>query len=212
MALFDEKVTEQLKQLLEGLKNPVELIYFTQEIECGACKDGHDFVKEFSKLSDKINLTSYDFKNDEDEVSQYGIQQIPAIVVTGPGEDSGIRFYGIPGGYEINSFISAIMDVSGAGQELPREITDRIRNIDKDIHLQVLVSLSCPHCPAAVSAAHKMAAENPKIRADMIDTALFPHLAVKYEVQGVPKTVINEKAEVMGAQPIQAFLDAAEKV
>lgn len=211
MALFDEKVTQQLKQLLSNMKDPVELIYFTQEIECGSCSDGRRFVEEFSALSDKIKLTVYDFKKDEDKVSQYRVMRIPAIVVTKEKIDTGIKFYGIPGGYEINSFIGSIMDVSGSGQELPANILERIKKIDKDVHFQVLVSLSCPHCPAAVSTAHKMALENPNIRADMIDTAVFPHLAVKYEVRGVPKTVINEKGELMGAQPIQAFLDAVEQ-
>jgi predicted DsbA family dithiol-disulfide isomerase len=49
--------------------------------------------------------------------------------------------------------------------------------------------------------------ENPLITADMIEAIEFPHLAEKYEVTGVPKTIINEKVEIEGAVPENVFLE-----
>jgi glutaredoxin-like protein len=210
MSLFDDKIKKQLKELLAGMKDDVELIYFTQEMECQECKEGREFAEEFSELSDKIKYSKFDFQKDQDEVKKYHVMRIPAMVISKNGNDSGVKFYGVPGGYEINSFISTIMEMSGTGQELSPELIDRIKKIDKEVHFQVFVTLSCPHCPGAVAAAHRLAMENPNIKADMIDSSIFPHLAVKYQVQGVPKTVVNEKKELMGAQPIQAFIEAAE--
>ncbi len=211
MALFDEKVAQQLREILDKMADPVELVFFTQEIDCDSCSDARQFVEEFSALSDKLSLTAHDFQRDEKQVSRYHIMRVPAIVISRKDIDTGIRFYGIPGGYEINSFVGSIMEVSGRGQNIPEDVLERIRKIDTDVHFQVFVSLSCPHCPGAVAAAHKLALENPKIQADMIDTNLFPPLSEKYEIRGVPKTIVNEKTEIMGAQPLQAFIEAAEK-
>jgi len=63
-----------------------------------------------------------------------------------------------------------------------------------------------------VSTAHRLALESPHVRADMVDTGTFPQLAVKYDVSSVPKIVINEKHELLGAQPIEEFLKVIEKL
>jgi len=54
--------------------------------------------------------------------------------------------------------------------------------------------------------------ENGKIRADMIDGAVFPHLVQKYAVMAVPKIVINEKQTIEGAVPITEFLKIIEQI
>jgi hypothetical protein len=55
--------------------------------------------------------------------------------------------------------------------------------------------------------AHKFAVENDLIRADVIDLNEFPQLAIKYSVMGVPKIVVNEKIEFVGAVPENMFLE-----
>jgi len=74
--------------------------------------------------------------------------------------------------------------------------------------MQAFVSPTCPYCPKAVRAAHRFAMANDNITGDMVEVSEFPHLAVKYDVQGVPKTVINEKVDLVGGQPLQQFLEA----
>lgn len=212
MPLFDEKVSSQLKGILSGMKNPVKLAFFTQEIECPMCKDTHQFMDEFSKLSDKLSLAVYDFVKDKAQAEKYHVDKIPAIaVLDGAGNDTGIKFYGLPGGYEINSFIKSLLETSGQKEELPEAVKSRIAALKKDVHIQVFVTLSCPYCPAAVSATHRLALESSHIRADMIESSTFVPLAVKYGVQSVPMTVINETQKLVGAQPIEKLLDAIEK-
>jgi predicted DsbA family dithiol-disulfide isomerase len=75
------------------------------------------------------------------------------------------------------------------------------------VHIQVFVALTCPHCPVAASTAHKFAVESDLIRADVVDVNEFPYLALKYGVMGVPKTVINEKIEFIGAFPEDLFFE-----
>jgi len=213
MALFDEKVKTQLTQLLSKIKNPIVINFFTQEIECPTCQTTHQFVEEIASLNDKITLKTYDFIKDTDAAKEFNIDKIPAIVVTDANKNSkGVRFFGIPAGYEINSFIAACVEVSGVVEALPDAIISRIKKISKPIHIQVFITLTCPYCPGAVATAHRLAVENPNITADMIESTTFTPLAVKHNVSSVPKVVINDIYEFVGAQPINVFLDMIEKV
>jgi len=91
------------------------------------------------------------------------------------------------------------------------DVSDRTRELLKEVkapvHIQVFVTLTCPHCPLAAVAAHKFAIENDLIRADVVDAGEFPHLALKYGVVGVPKVVLNEKVEFVGVLPEDLFLE-----
>jgi len=213
MALVNENTQKQLREIFNSLKDPVQVIMFTQEFECPSCRDTHTFLEEICTLSDKLKLTVLDLVKDESTVQKYGIDKIPAVLVLPEDKTpNGIRFYGPPGGYEINSFIKALEEVSGNSVELPPELQQRIKAIAIKIHIQVFVTPSCPYCPGAVINAHRLALENPNVTADMVEASTFPHLTVKYHVMGVPKIVINETHELMGAQPLEAILNTIEKL
>ena len=54
-----------------------------------------------------------------------------------------------------------------------------------------------------------MAFANPNITAYAVEATEFPDLARRYMVNGVPKTVINETIEIMGAVPQDEFVEQA---
>ena len=211
MALFNDEIRQKLTEILEGLKDEVNVAFFTQEYECTACRDAHAFAEEFTGLSNKIKLETFEFVQDKEVAEKYGVDKIPAMVLLDKDKnDYGVRFYGIPGGYEINSFLSALSEVSGNREELPEALSERIQAIDKDVHIQVFVTATCPHCPGAVVTGHRLALENPHIKADMVDAMVYPELSQKYGVRGVPKIVINEEHDLVGNQPVTAFLKILE--
>ncbi len=213
MALFDEKTKDQLKQVLSSMINPINIHYWTQDIECPTCKMTHEFLDEIKQISNKINLYVHDFVKEKDLAQKQNIDKIPAIIITDSQDSSfNIRFFGIPAGYEINSFISACLEVSGTKEKLPDELLKKIKGINKKIHIQVFVTLTCPYCPSAVATAHRLALENPNITADMIESSTFTPLSIKYNVSSVPKTVINDKYEFVGAQPLTIILEAIENI
>jgi len=213
MALFDAKIQQQLKDVLANMKDEVQIINFTQEIECPMCRETRQFVEEIGSLSDKLKVKVYNFVTDKDMSAKFKIDKIPAIVLLDKdGVDHGIRFFGLPGGYEINSFLGAIIELSGKREPVPDDVLKRIKAVDRDVHIQVFVGLGCPHCPAAVSTAHRLAMENGRIKADMIDASNFVPLSQKYNVTGVPKIVFNDKFELMGAHPINTFLDVIDRL
>ncbi len=210
MAIFDEKVIAQLKELIGDLPKKVKIEFFRQNA-CDTCDDTQAFVKEIADLNPNIELSIHDLDEDAAVFQKYGIERTPAIVMLdGEGKDRGIRFFGIPAGYEINSFIASIRELGGLEEPVPENLLKRIQAIDKDVHIQVFVTPTCPYCPGPVMIGHKLALLNPHIKADMVEATTFPELSQKYRVRGVPKIVINEDQEFVGSQPLVKFLDVIE--
>ena len=211
MALITAKDAEYLQQeFATSLVNPVKLLMFTQTIECQFCAETRQIVEEIAGLSDKITAEIYNFVTDKGMADLYGVDKIPAIVMLrvedGGDRDYGIRFYGIPSGYEFTSVIEDILDVSRGESGLATRSKEALAAITEPVHFQVFVTPTCPYCPQAVRLAHRFAIESDLIRADAVEAIEFPHLTNKYSVHGVPRTVINEKVHQEGAVPEPVML------
>jgi len=194
------------KELQENLKDPVRIVVFTQETECEFCRDARQLVQEVASLvPDKILVEIYDLVKDDEKAREYRIDKVPAIAIIGK-RDYGIRYYGIPYGYEFNPFIDTIINVSKGSTNLSEETKKKLGSIEKPVHVQVFVTLTCPYCPIAAGLAHQFAIESDLVRSDVIDVTEFPHLGHKYSVMGVPKIVINEQTELVGAVPEAQFV------
>jgi glutaredoxin-like protein len=200
MPLLQDKDRKEVQKRLKEMKEPVKLVYFTQEMECQYCQQTHELLEELNSLSDNLSLEVYNFTLDKEKVKAYNIDKIPATVVEGK-KDYGIRFYGIPFGYEFATLLDDIVQVSQNESGLSEETKDFLKNLDTELHFQVFVTPTCPYCPQAVILAHRMAMESDKIKADMVEASEFPHLSNKYNVMGVPRTIINEDHVIEGAAP-----------
>jgi glutaredoxin-like protein len=199
MSLIPDDKKELLKNdFKEKLVDPVKIVMFTQELECRFCSDTRNLVQDLATLNDKITAEIHDFVADAAKAKEYGIDKIPAIAIIGR-KDYGVRIYGIPYGYELQTLIEAIINVSRGKTDLSDKTKSILAEVKSPVHIQVFVTLTCPHCPAAAAVAHKLAIESDMVKADVIETSEFPDLALKYNVIGVPKIVINEKVEFVGA-------------
>ncbi|HUX75945.1 MAG TPA: thioredoxin family protein [Anaerolineae bacterium] len=200
MPLLNEEIAEQVKQELVDLAGPVRLVMFTQEFECDYCAETRQLVEEVAALSDQLASEIYDFVVDKDRAEELGIDKIPAVAVIG-AEDYGVRLYGIPSGYEFTSLLHAIRTVAAGKPELTEETLAALEEVTEPVHIQVFVTPTCPYCPGSVVLAHQLAVASPLVRADMVEATEFPQLAIKYQVMGVPRTVINETVHIEGAAP-----------
>jgi glutaredoxin-like protein len=197
------------ENLAKTLTNQVTLTVFTQELECDHCKKTRELAQELGALSDKIKIQVFDLLNDKDKATKYEVDKVPAIIIEGL-KKLRIKFYGVPAGYEFNTLVKDIVLVSRGETELSAETKKRLGAIKKHVHVKVFVTPTCPYCPGMVSLAHQFAMENENITADMIEVGEFPQLGVKYNVAGVPKTVINETFEVVGLQTEGEFTRQVE--
>ncbi len=181
-------ITDEFKKLKDGVK----IAFFTQKLECQFCDQTHKLLEEVTGLSDKLNLEVFNFAIDTAKVQEYKVDKIPATIIEGTKE-YGIRFFGIPSGYEFTSLLEAISMVSLGDSGLSKDSRRKLKTVDKPVHIQVFITPTCPYCSRAVQLAHRLALESDLIVADMIEAIEFPHLSNRYQVQAVPKVDINER-------------------
>jgi glutaredoxin-like protein len=182
------------------------MVMFTQELECKFCAETRQLVQELAELNEKIKVEIYDFVVNADKAKEYGIDKVPALAIVGE-KDYRVRYYGFPFGYEFQTLTEALVNVSKGTSDISDKTRELLKEVKTPVHIQVFVTLTCPHCPVAAATAHKFAVENHLIRADVVDAGEFPHLALRYGVMGVPKIIINEKIEFVGVLPEDLFLE-----
>ena len=143
-------------------------------------------------------------------MATYGIERAPALVLLTNGQDTRIRFFGAPAGYDFMAMVDAILAVGGASDsDLSDESVALVSAVTEPTRIQVFVTPTCVYCPRAVALANRMALLNPNITSTTVVATEFYELARKFRVTGVPKTVVNESIEVLGALPEPDFIRAA---
>lgn len=211
--LLNKEISEQVKEFLSAMMNDVQIVAFTKKADCETCGQTSQLLKEVEALSDKLTVIEYDLEENTDKADQYHVTMVPSFVMLNhKGEYQGVRFNGIPAGHEFNSFLNAIIFMSGYDLGFDEKVIEQIKNIKSPVDIKVFVTLSCPHCPGAVSTAHRMAMLNQNIEASMIEAQTFMEMSQKYKVSGVPKIVINDQYELLGNQPVEAFLAEMQKI
>jgi len=206
MKLLNADTQKEVQSILQEMKDPVKMILFVKNEDCIYCKETQQLLEEVKELNDKISLEVYTIDFAKEKAEYYNIDKAPAIILENDS-DFGIRFYGIPSGYEFGTLLQDLIYVSKKETELSPSTKDFIKKINKPLHIQVFVTPTCPYCPRAVLMAHQMALESEFITADMIEATEFPDFANKYRVYGVPKIVVNEVVQIEGAVPESTFIN-----
>ena len=198
MSILKGLEQDYVRNLFNLIQNDVKLSFFTQQPESHASREARQILEELVSMSDRISLTIFNYKENESEARALEIDKLPATVIKGE-KDFGIRFFGVPAGYLVSSLIEDIVQVSKGESELTGQTKENLASVNSPLTLQVFVSATSPYCPALVSIAHRMAIENDKIKAHMIDINEFPHLTMRYHVSDVPFTIVNNKISIKGA-------------
>jgi glutaredoxin-like protein len=210
MALLSEQDRQLVAARLASLSAPVRLLFFTQTIGApDSTLVARQIVDELASLSDKVTVEEVNFVLEKERAAQYGISDIPGIVLLRGDEDTRMRFLGAPAGYEFASLLDAVVLAGSNDSGLTAESRRRIAaGVTERLELLVFVTPTCPHCPRAVTLAHRMAVEHPLITATCVEATEFMDLSRQYRVNGVPKTVVNGSAEILGALPEDQFVAA----
>jgi glutaredoxin-like protein len=215
--LLNDDIIKQIREVFDGLKNPVHIMFFGSKGNCDYCDDTRQLVEEVAAISDLLSIETYDMDADADLAAKYNVDKAPGLVIAAKERDQitdfGVRLAGIPSGHEFTSLIQDIVLVSNRDSGLNPQTREFLKGLDKPILLQVFVTPTCPYCPRAVVLAHQMAMESPMIQAEMVEATEFPELSMRHNVSGVPQTTINDgKAHVVGAVPEQNLLAEIQRV
>jgi alkyl hydroperoxide reductase subunit AhpF len=147
MALLDDPTRNEVKKALAPMADPVRLMVFTQgkegALECEMCAETRQLAEEVSSLNEKIHLEIRDFLADSALAEKMQVDKIPAMALLADGpalQDYGIRFYGIPAGFEFTTFIQDLLVVSRRDPGLNPTTISKISQIHEPVHIQVFTT------------------------------------------------------------------------
>ena len=197
--LFDAGMLAQLNTVFSRMVSPLVLKLSLDDRPVSA--ELRRYMEELSRHTDKLRV----------EVAQDG-EDAPCVrVFRTDGTWSGLAFHGVPGGHEFTSFVLGLYNAAGPGQALDEDVKKGIQALSKH-DMKVLVSLSCTMCPELVTAAQRIAAENPAVTAEVYDLNHFPTIRDQYNVMSVPCLVIDDgKTITFGKKNVRQLLELLRK-
>ena len=118
---------------------PIRLVVFTQTFGCDTCYEARQVADQMASLSEQITVEEHNLVLDKDEVSKYQVDQVPVIAVVAE-RDVGIRYYGVPAGFEVESLVSAIEVVAGLAPAVSVSAQSVLDALDRDVRISVFVT------------------------------------------------------------------------
>lgn len=201
--LLNDTLRNQLKGILAKIENNISLVSIVDENNSKSL-ELRDLVLDICDLSDKVSSIIYKKGENTEMEDKVHADKYPIVALLDKnGNYSGVKFHGVPGGHELNSFILAIYNLAGPGQELNEGILNEIKSIDNRINIKVAVSLSCHVCPEVVTAAQRIAIENPNIETEMLDLSNFKDIKDKHKIMSVPALIINDSKVYFGGKKLE---------
>lgn len=188
--MLNDQLKSQLQQLLQLMEGEVIL---------KASLDSDEKSKELKELLDEVSAASAQITIEETD-----LKRTPSFSVDKPGETSGITFAGLPMGHEFNSLVLALLQVSGRPPKEEQAIIDQIKAIDRPLHFETFISLTCQKCPDVVQALNLMSLLNPNISHTMIDGAIFREESEN--IMAVPAIFLDGEEFGNGRMTIQDIL------
>ena len=195
--LFTADMLAQLNTVFEKMESKLRLRLFLDDT--GVSGELRQYMEELCALTNKLSVEQAE--NVEPSMALPCVQ-----VCREDGSCTGLAFHGVPGGHEFTSFVLGLYNAAGPGQALDGDTKAEIQAIGQ-VDMKVLVSLSCTMCPELVTAAQKIAAENPKVTAEVYDLNHYPDLREKYQVMSVPCLVINDSQVTFGKKNVRQLLE-----
>ncbi|MBN1802660.1 MAG: thioredoxin family protein [Candidatus Lokiarchaeota archaeon] len=219
--MFNENELKNIQKGLEPLKENISLMFFTdfktsedgsKTRRCMMCDGTLNLLDLLAKNSGgKLEIKEYSTEEQPEEAQKFNITKIPTILFLDEDGKELIRYMANPMGSELAPFIETLRYYSGVSSFYKDAILSSLKNVQKST-IKLFMTLTCPYCPAVIPILNLIAIlSKGKIKVEIIDTNMNPDLAIKYNVQGVPHTVINEKDQLIGAFTPQDLLEKLTK-
>ena len=205
-AFFDDALKEQLLPILERFDHKVVIRAILEQDDLSVEIRG--FLTEFTALTGRVLVEFLNKGEDPEKERAVNATLFPTFALLNEtGEYLGVQFHGVPGGHEINSFVLALYNAAGPGQEVEEDTLQKIRAVEKPVNIKIGATLSCTLCPTVVTAAQLMALKNRNIQAEMIDIARYPDFKNRYSILSVPAIVINDERLEFGKKGVEELLE-----
>lgn len=194
-ALFTDDMVRQLNDLFTKMESP--LILRLSLDERPVSRELERYMDALAALTDKLTV----------EKSAAADDGAPCVrVCRADGRETGVAFHGVPGGHEFTSFVLGLYNLAGPGQRIDERTKTQAQALDRDVHMTIMVSLTCTMCPELVTAAQRIVSLNPRVSVDVYDLNHFPALREKYNVMSVPCCVVNDGQPMFGKKTVEELL------
>ena len=136
MSYFSDDEMRALTGRLAGMSGPVRLVFFTQAFGCETCATTKRVLDDLTTANPLVTVDEKNMVLDAADVDTYGITAAPGIAIVGD-RDRGLRFYGMPDGYELVSLLEAILLVSDGDSSLTEPSRAMIATLTEPRALQI---------------------------------------------------------------------------
>ena len=195
--MLTKEILQALKSYAESMQKNVTFVVQTGEHSKRA--ELVSFLSDIAGVSDKLNV--------EERDTQGQLRSAISFLLEADGQDTGIRFSGIPGGHEFNSLIIAILHASGTELKVDDSVKSIVKAVKDELNFEVFISLSCHNCPEVVQALNQFALLNDNITSEMIDGGLYQNLISERDIQGVPSVYLNGELFANGKVDAASLID-----
>lgn len=196
--LIDESMRQNLKDVFAKFARQVTVAAVING--GGASKELEDFASELEGISDRVAV-----------VTERKSTDVPYLDIRLGEEGTGIRYYSVPGGHEFNSFVLALYNVAGPGQEIDAGLRRRVEAFKQSHTVQIMTTLSCTNCPDVVAGTQHIAAISGSISAWMYDLAKFPEYKERYSIMAVPCMVLDGEQTYFGKKSLEELVEIMEQ-
>lgn len=186
-------IKNQLKQYLDLLES--DIVFQANLGDDQNSKNVKEFLEEIANMSSKITI------------EEKSLTRQPSFKIAQLDKESGVEFAGIPLGHEFTSFVLALLQVSGRPPKIEQELANQIKAIDKELHFETYISLSCHNCPDVVQAFNIMSVLNPKISHTMIEGGMFQDEVKERGIMAVPTVYLDNQVFSSGRTTVEQLLE-----
>lgn len=197
--MMSESDRAALKRRFEqGLRDEVTILVIADE-GSAVSRELADLAGTLAGLDPRIKVDVQNADGGRNpRMRELHIERWPVLVLT-KGDFSRIRYYGVPAGYELAPFVDAVVELSGMKTSLSPKARTALSTVRRRANIKIFILTTCTFCPTVARHAYRGAIESPRVWADVIDSSMFPDLATRHTVLGVPKIVLNDNLDITGA-------------
>ncbi|GAA4354976.1 alkyl hydroperoxide reductase subunit F [Variovorax defluvii] len=192
--MLDASTKAQLKSYLDRITQPIEIVASLDDGK--ASKDLQSLLKDVAESSSLVKIIESHDDN----------HRKPSFSINRPSQNHGPRFAGLPMGHEFTSLVLALLQVGGYPPKVEEGLLQQIRSLEGDFEFEIYISLTCHNCPDVVQALNLMAVQNPRIKATMIDGALFQDEVKERQIMAVPTVFLNGTEFGQGRMSLEEIL------
>jgi hypothetical protein len=136
-----KKEKELALTILSTLEKEANFLLFTESDGCKPCGKTEKLLEELAGLSPLLSLRVLTLGGSGEKAAALGIDKVPAIaLLDGKSKDTGIRYYGIPLGYEFEAFLQVIVNTAHGTPGLQPETVAGLTPVKSPVTITVFVA------------------------------------------------------------------------